>query len=244
MWVLFLKEIKAFFSSITGYLVVVLYLIINSLVMWIFHGPTNVLDAGYANLDSLFIISPWVFLFLVPAVTMRLISDEKRMKTLELLLVRPISEFKIVMAKYLAGLVLVLAALLPTMIYLISINRLGNPPGNVDMGAIMGSYIGLFLLAAIYTAIGVFASSLTSNQIISFILAVVLSFVMYIGFDQVAGLFNSGSFLTFTESLGINYHYRSISRGVIDSRDIIYFISVIGVFLLLTKLVLERRKWK
>jgi ABC-2 type transport system permease protein len=212
--------------------------------MWIFHGPTNVLDAGYANLDSLFIISPWVFLFLVPAVTMRLISDEKRMKTLELLLVRPISEFKIVMAKYLSGLVLVLAALLPTMIYLISINQLGNPAGNVDMGAIMGSYIGLFLLAAIYTAIGVFASSLTGNQIISFILAVVLSFVMYIGFDQLSELFSSGTFSTFTESLGINYHYRSISRGVIDSRDIIYFLSVIAVFILLTKLVLERRKWK
>ncbi|MFP4664353.1 MAG: gliding motility-associated ABC transporter permease subunit GldF [Bacteroidales bacterium] len=244
MWTLFLKEIKAFFSSITGYLVVVLYLVINSLVMWIFHGSSNVLDAGYANLDPLFIISPWVFLFLVPAVTMRLIADEKRMKTMELLLARPIPEIKIVLSKYLAGLVLVLVALLPTLIFLISVNRLGNPPGNVDTGGILGSYIGLFFLAAIYTAIGLFASALTSNQIISFITAVVMSFIFFIGFDQLSEVISSGSLSNFIETLGVNYHYKSISQGVIDSRDVVYFFSVIAVFILLTKLVLERRKWK
>ncbi|MDA3910716.1 MAG: gliding motility-associated ABC transporter permease subunit GldF [Bacteroidales bacterium] len=244
MWTLFRKEIKEFFSSITGYLVVVVYLVINSLIMWIFHGPSNILDAGQANLDPLFIISPWVFLFLVPAVTMRLISEEKRLQTMELLLVRPISEFKITMAKYLSGLSLVLVALLPTLVYTISINQLGRTEGIADMGGIAGSYIGLFFLAAIYTAIGLFASSLSNNQIISFIIAVVLSFGFYIGFDQVAGLGLNGAVEDFIMSLGINYHYKAISKGVIDTRDILYFLSVITVFILLTKLRLERRKWK
>lgn len=244
MWTLFQKEIKTFFSSITGYIVVILYLVINSLVMWVFHGPANILDAGYANIDTLFVISPWVFLFLVPAVTMRLISDEKRIKTMEVLLVRPISELRIVLAKYFAGLVLVIVALLPTLLYLISIHTLGKPAGNFDAGAIAGSYIGLFFLAAIYTAIGLFASSLTSNQIISFLIAVVLCFIMYIGFGELSSMIASGSTSTFIESLGINYHYSSISRGLIDTRDIIYFLSVISIFILITKLVLESRKWK
>jgi ABC-2 type transport system permease protein len=243
MWTLFLKEIKEFFSSITGYLVVVVYLVINSLIMWIFHGPSNILDAGYSNLDSLFIISPWVFLFLVPAVTMRLISEEKRLHTMELLLIRPISEFRIVLAKYFAGLSLVVVALLPTLLYTISINKLGSGVG-ADMGAIAGSYVGLFFLAAIYTSVGLFASSISNNQIISFIVAVLLCFVLYIGFDQVSIMGFGGSVEDFVMSLGINYHYRSISRGVIDSRDILYFLSVIVVFLLLTKLRIERRKWK
>lgn len=244
MWTLFQKEIKGFFSSITGYLVVIVYLVINSLIMWIFHSPSNVLDAGYANLDPLFIISPWVFLFLVPAVTMRLISDEKRMRTLELLLVRPISEIKIVLSKYFAGLALVIVSLLPTLVYIISVYKLGSPEGNLDIGAIAGSYLGLFFLAAIYTAIGLFSSSITKNQIVSFILAVILSFIVYIGFDQAASMISSGALSNFINSFGINYHYRSISQGVIDSRDIIYFLSVITVFIMLTKLVLERRKWK
>jgi ABC-2 type transport system permease protein len=244
MWTLLQKEIKSFFSSVTGYLVVVLYLIINSLIMWVFHGPMNVLDAGHANIDTLFIMSPWVFLFLVPAVTMRLISDEKRMRSMELLMIRPISEFQIVFAKYMAGLALVIIALLPTLLYLISIYVLGKVSGNMDAGAIAGSYIGLFFLAAIYTAIGLFASSLTENQIISFMLAVVLCFVMYIGFGELSKLVAGGSFSSFVDSLGINYHYQSISRGVIDTRDILYFLSVISIFILSTKFVLESRKWK
>lgn len=244
MWTLFLKEIKEFFSSITGYLVVVVYLVINALIMWVFRGPSNVLDAGQANLDSLFVISPWVFLFLVPAVTMRLISEEKRMHTMELLLVRPISEFRITMAKYLAGLSLVIVTLLPTLIYTISINQLGRTTGLADMGAIAGSYLGLFFLAAIYTAIGLFASSLSNNQIISFILAVVMSFALYIGFDQAGSLGLTGAAEDFFMSLGINFHYRSISKGVIDTRDVLYFLSVIGIFVFLTKFRLEQRKWK
>jgi ABC-2 type transport system permease protein len=243
MWTLFLKEINELFSTITGYLVVSVYLIINGLILWVFHGPSNVLDAGYANLDPLFIISPWVFLFLVPAVTMRLVSEEMRLHTMELLLVRPISELKITLSKYFAGLVLVSVALLPTLIYTISINRLGAPAGIADMGAIAGSYTGLFFLAAIYTAIGLFASSLSQNQIISFIVAVILSFVFFIGFDQLSALFNGG-LQDFISALGINYHYKAISKGVIDTRDILYFISVIGIFILMTKLILERRKWK
>lgn len=244
MWTLLTKEVRGFFTSITGYLVIILYLIANGLIMWVFHGNSNVLDAGYANIDPLFILSPWLFLFLVPAVTMRLFSDEKRMGTIELLLVRPISEMKIVLSKFFAGWILVVLAILPTVVYLISLAKLGNPPGNFDAGAILGSYIGLVFLAAIYTAIGVFASSLSSNQIIAFLIAVLLSFIMYAGFNELAGFAFNGSVHHFVSSLGISYHYSSISRGVIDSRNIIYFISVIVVFLYMTKLVLASRKWR
>lgn len=244
MWTLFRKEIKEFFSSITGYLVVVVYLAINSLIMWIFPGNSNVLNSGFANLDPLFVISPWVFLFLVPAVTMRLISEEKKTHTMELLLVRPISEFKITLAKYFAGLSLVVVALLPTFLYTISINELGAVKGIADMGAIVGAYLGLLFLAGIYTAIGLFASSLSNNQVISFILAVLMCFVLFIGFEQISIASLNGGITDFVRSLGVNYHYRSIARGVIDSRDIVYFLSVIFVFLMLTKLRLESRKWK
>lgn len=244
MFVLLWKEIGSFFSSITGYVVIVVFLLINSLFMWIFPGEFNLLDAGYANLDSLFIISPWVFLFLVPAITMRLFSDEKKSGTIELLLTRPLSDFTIVFAKFLTGLFLVLFSLLPTVIYYITIYLLGNPVGNLDSGGIFGSYIGLFFLAGIYISIGLLASSLTENQIISFILSMILSFAFYYGFDALASLSIFKDFDSLIVNIGINEHYRSISRGVVDSRDIVYFVSVITVFLFFTKTVLTRRKWK
>ncbi len=244
MYVLFLKEIRSFFSSLIGYIVIIVFLIVNSLFMWIFPGEFNVLDSGYSNLDTLFIISPWVFLFLVPAITMRLFADEKRTGTIELLLTRPVSDFKIVFAKYLSGLTLVLFSLLPTFIYFISVHFLGNPVGNLDTGGIWGSYIGLFFLASIYVAIGVFASSLTENQIISFIIAVILSFFLFIGFESISTLGIAKGFDDIIIKLGINDHYKSMSRGVLDTRDIIYFISVVAIFIIFTKLRLQRRKWK
>jgi ABC-2 type transport system permease protein len=244
MFVLLRKEVGSFFSSITGYVVIVVFLLINSLFMWVFPGDFNILDAGYANLDPLFIISPWVFLFLVPAITMRLFSDEKKSGTIELLLTRPLSDFTIVFAKFLTGLILVLFSLIPTAIYYITVYVLGSPAGNLDSGGIFGSYIGLFFLAGIYVSIGLFASSLTDNQIISFIISMILCFIFYFGFDSLASLSLFKNFDSLIVNLGINEHYRSISRGVVDSRDVIYFVSIIAIFLFFTKTVLTRRKWK
>jgi len=243
MYTLLKKEISGFFSSLTGYIVIIVFLIINSLFMWIFPGANNVLDAGYANLDTLFTISPWVFLFLAPAVTMRMFSDEKKSGTVELLLTRPLSDFQIIFAKYLAGLILVLFSILPTLIYFYSVYKLGNPVGNIDTGGTWGSFIGLFFLAAIYVAIGVLASSFTENQIIAFIIGMLLSFIVFIGFDYMSELVLFKAMDGFIINLGINEHYKSMSRGVIDSRDMVYFISAIAFFILITKTVLQSRKW-
>lgn len=243
MYTLFLKEIKTFFSSILGYLIIAVFLLVTSLFMWVFPGTLNIFQVGAANIDTLFIISPWVFLFLVPAITMNMFAGEYKSGNMELLLTRPISEFKIVFAKYLASVTLVLIAIVPTLFYLISVNNLADPVGNVDYGAIIGSYIGLFFLGATYASIGIFASSLTKDVIISFLLSVLFCFIFYIGFEQLSELIFSGKVANFVAALGINEHYRSISRGVIDSRDIVYFLSIISVFLFSSKLRLESRKW-
>ena len=243
MYTLLKKEISGFFSSLTGYIVITVFLIINSLFMWIFPGANNVLDTGYATLDTLFTISPWVFLFLAPAVTMRMFADEKKSGTIELLLTRPLSDFQIITAKYLAGLVLVLFSILPTLIYFYSVYQLGNPAGSIDTGGTWGSFIGLFFLAAIYVAIGVLSSSFTENQIVAFIVGMLLCFIVYIGFDYLSELAVFKSINGFVINLGINEHYKSMSRGVIDSRDMIYFVSAIAFFLLITKTILQSRKW-
>ena len=243
MWALFKKEISGFFSSLTGYLVIVVFLLLNSLFMWIVPGQFNVVGNGYATMDSLFAIAPWVFLFLVPAITMRMFSEEKRTGTLDLLYTRPVSELQIILAKFLASWALVLFSLLPTLIYFWSVSRLGSPPGNMDMGGTWGSYIGLLFLGGIYAAIGIFASSLTGNQIVAFITAVFLSFLMYLGFEFLSGIAESGSTVFMISRLGISYHYNSISRGVIDSRDILYFAGVILLFIVGTRTVLQSSKW-
>jgi len=243
MWALFIKEISGFFSSLTGYLVIVVFLLLNSLFMWIVPGQFNVIENGYATLDSLFAIAPWLFLFLVPAITMRMIAEEKRSGTLDLLYTRPISELQIILAKFLASWALVLLSLLPTLIYFWSVSRLGSPPGNMDTGGTWGSYLGLLFLGGIYAAIGMFSSSLTGNQIVAFILAVLLSFLMYMGFEFLSGIADSGRMVFLISRLGISYHYNSISRGVIDSRDILYFAGVILLFLVGTRTVLQSSKW-
>lgn len=244
MRALLIKELSSFFASITGYLVIIVFLIIIGLFTWVFPGQFNLLDIGYANLDSLFILSPWIFLFLVPAVTMRLFSEEKKAGTLDLLFSRPISDLTIVLAKFTTGLLLVILALLPTLTYYITIYNYGNPIGNLDSGAILGSYIGLFFLAAIYVSIGLYASSLTDNQIIAFLLGAVLNFVFFFGFDAIGSLPVFRHYASFIYNIGISEHYKSISRGVIDTRDIIYFLSIISLFILLTKTKLVSRKWK
>ncbi|MFZ5941362.1 MAG: gliding motility-associated ABC transporter permease subunit GldF [Bacteroidota bacterium] len=243
MYTLFRKEINGFLSTLTGYMVIVVFLVLNILFIWIFPGQFNLIEGAYASLDALFSISPWMFLFLVPAITMRMIADEKRTGTMELLFIRPVTELQIVLAKFLASWFLVLLSLLPTLVFFWSVSRLGNPPGNIDVGGTWGSYIGLLFLGGIYTAIGIFASSLTDNQIVAFILALLLSFLVYLGFGMLSGIAGSGTVSYFISRLGIDYHYRSISRGVIDTRDVIYFLSVMGLFVLSARLVLQKRKW-
>lgn len=243
MFTLFKKEINGFLSSLIGYIVIVVFLLMTGLFLWVFPMQFNILDYGYANLDGLFILGPFVFLFLIPAITMRSFADEKKSGTLELLMTQPLTDLQVIFAKYFAGVVLVGFSLLPTLICYISIYSLGLPPGNLDAGSIWGSYLGLLLLAMTFVAIGVFASSLTDNQIVSFIIAVFLSFFFYMGFELIYTFILSGSIGLMVESFGINAHYNSMSRGVIDTRDLIYFLSLTGFFILLTKLSLESRKW-
>ena len=242
MYSLFKKEISGFFGSLTGYLVMVVFLLANGLFLWVFPGNYNIMDGGYARLDGLFALAPWVYLFLVPAVTMRLFAEEKRMGTLELLVTRPLSAPEIVAAKYLAGLVLVIFSLLPTLLYFYSVYRLGNPVGNIDAGGTWGAFIGLFFLAAIYVAIGLLASSLTDNQIFAFILAMALSFLAYIGFDFIGSTNLSPVLQSTIIGLGINEHYLSVSRGVVDSRDLLYFIVSVLLLLYLTGLNVRKHK--
>ncbi len=243
MWVILGKEIKGFFSSLTGYVVMIVFLTMNSLFMWVLPGQMNVLETGYATLESLFSIAPWAFLFLVPAITMKMIAEEKRAGTLELLYSRPVTELQIVVAKFLASWTLVLLSLLPTLVFFWSVYRLGSPPGNIDTGGTWGSYIGLFFLGGIYAAIGVFASAVTQNQIVAFILAVLLSLFMYLGFDLAGGLAGAGKVSLWISGLGIDHHYNSISRGVLDSRDLLYFLGVIVLFVMSTRLALQRKNW-
>ncbi len=243
MWSLYKKEIASFFSSMTGYLVVGVFLILTALFLWIIPGEMNIIYGGYATLEPLFYMAPWLYLFLVPAVTMKLFADEKRTGTIELLYTRPISELQIVIAKYMAGVTLVVISLIPTLIYFYSVIELGNPVANIDFGGTWGSYIGLLFLAGIYVSIGVFSSSLTDNQIVSFIIAVVLCFVFYYGFEAVAQIISSNDIGSLVLYLGIDMHYQSISRGVIDSRDLLYFLSVIVIFIFFTRVKLSSRKW-
>jgi len=244
MFAIFRKEITGFFSSLTGYIVIIVFLLVNSLFMWVFPGEWNILDSGYAGIDTLFFLSPWVFLFLVPAVTMKMIAEEKRLGTLELLYSRPVTERGIIYGKYLASVSLVLLALIPGLIYYFSVYILGETPGNLDKGGTFGAFIGLFFLAAVYASAGLFASSITDNQVIAFIIAVLISFFLYMGFDSLAYLPGLKKIDEFVIRLGINEHYKSISRGVVDLRDIIYFAAVLVILNEASRLVLLSRKWK
>ena len=236
------KEVSSFFSSVTGYLVAGVFLLVTALFLWIIPGNLNIPFGGYATLDSLFWLAPWLYLFLVPAITMRLFSEEKKSGTMELLLTKPLTYWQIVTGKYLAGLTLVIISLLPTLIYYFTVNNLAQPVGNMDHGATWGSYLGLVFLAAVYASIGVFASSVSANQVVAFIIAVAGCFFFYEGFQALATLPGFRSVSDFIIFIGISEHYQSISRGIIDSRDIVYFAGVIIFFLALTKMVIGRRK--
>lgn len=243
MLTLYKKEINSFLNSIIGYIVIIVFLVINSLFLWVFNTDTNVMLSGYASINGLFMIAPYVFLFLIPAITMRSFAEEKRTGTIELILTKPLTDIQIILAKFLAGLTLVVFSLLPTLIYYYSVHNLGYPPGNIDTGGMWGSYIGLLFLGAAFVSIGVFASSISDNQIVSFVLSLLICGFMLIGFEFIFSLGLFGKLDLLIYNLGINAHYASMSRGVLDTRDIIYFLSLIALFTLFTKISLESRKW-
>lgn len=243
MYVLFKKELSSFLSSLIGYITIMVFLVVIGLFLWVFPMDFNVFDFGYAGIDGLFMLAPWVFLFLIPAITMKMFAEEKKNGTIELLLTKPLTDTSIIMSKFLAGLTLVVLSILPTIVYAIAVYNLGAPKGNLDQGGIIGSYISLLFLGGVFVAIGIFTSSITNNQIIAFILSVIICAFSYIGFEIIYGFSLFGNADLIIKSIGISHHYISMSRGVIDTRDVIYYLSAMGLFLLLTKVSLESRNW-
>jgi ABC-2 type transport system permease protein len=232
MKAIILREIKSFFGSPIGYLVIAIFLIINGLFLWVFEGDYNILISGFADLSPFFTLAPWILLFLIPAVTMRSFSDEKKQGTLELLLTKPLSVWQIVSGKFFGAMLLIVLAIVPTFIYVYVISSLGSPEGDIDMGSTIGSYFGLLFLIGAYSAIGVFTSTLSENQIVAFIASVFICFVFYFGFEGLATI--APTFSAPISALGMQDHFKSIGRGVIDTRDLIYFISITVLFLSFT----------
>jgi ABC-2 type transport system permease protein len=243
MFSLYLKELKSYLSSLLGYIFIAVFLVVAGLFLWIFPNINNIIFSGYADLQGFFNISKFLFLFLVPAITMRSFAEEKRLGTMELLFTKPLSDGQIVLAKFLSSFTLLIIAILPTFVYVVSVYNLGQIPGNIDMGSTWGSYLGLILLGATFISIGVFSSSITSNQIVAFVLAALFCFILYFGFEYIYSFEALGSFGYFVKTLGIDHHYSSISKGVIDLRDLVYFFSVMVIFLVGTRVVLMSRKW-
>lgn len=234
------REIKSFFGSPIGYLVIAIFLLLNGLFLWVFEGDFNILDSGFADLSPFFTLAPWILIFLIPAVTMRSFSDEKKQGTLELLLTKPVTIWQIVNGKFFGALLLIIIAIIPTLIYVWVIYGLGLPEGNLDLGSTLGSYFGLLFLISAYSAIGIFTSTLSDNQIVAFILSVFLCFFFYFGFEGLAGYLTG--FEQTVSTLGMDSHFKSMSRGVLDTRDIIYFLSVTVLFLSFTVFKLKSLK--
>ncbi len=234
MWSIYKKELRYFFATPIAYIVIGLYLLAVGLFLWVIPGEYNIPESGYAQVDGLFRLSPWFFLFLCPAITMRTIAEEQQTGTWNLLLTKPLALWRIVTGKFLAAWTLVILAQLPCLIHYVLVYNLAEPIGNIDSGAFFGSFLGLLFLSAVFCAVGVWASSLSKSQIVAFILGLVTCFLLFYGFDLVASLFQNGQVVSTIQWFGFNEHYRSISRGVIDLRDVIYFLSVTTIFVLLT----------
>ena len=240
MWSICKKELKQFFSNLTGYIAIILFLLVNGLFLFVLQ-DSNLFDFGYASLDKFFELAPWILVFLVPALTMRTFSDEFRGGTYETLITRPLNRWQIVTGKYIAVLIVMLISILPTLVYVFTIQSL-SAQGGIDGGGILGSYIGLFLLSSVFAAIGICCSSLSSNAVVSFLLSCFACVVLYFGFNALSRLpVFSGGVDYYTEMLGIDFHYRSISRGVLDTRDLVYFASFVFLFLLITSKNLQRK---
>jgi ABC-2 type transport system permease protein len=236
------KEFSSFLNSLIAYVVIGVFLIGMGLLVWVFP-DTSLLDYGYADMGTLFSLAPYVFIFLIPAITMRSFAEEKKAGTMELLLTKPLTNWDILLGKFFACFLLVLFSLFPTITYYVSIYQLGNPAGNIDTPGVIGSYVGLILLGGVFCSIGIFASSITPNQIVSFIVAAFFCFIMYTGFDSIATLDSVKDYALTIRQWGITYHYESISRGLLDSRDLIYFLSVTWLILFLTRIILAARTW-
>ena len=234
MFAIFKREVRVFFTSPIGYLIVGSFLLLNGLFLWVFKNEYNIFDYGFADLGNFFLLAPWIFVFLVPAITMKSFSEERKMGTLELLLIKPISIWKLVLGKFWGALLLCIIAVVPTLVYVFAISKLGMVEGNYDLGVVLGSYFGLLFLMACYTSIGIFASTLSDNQIIAFLVGILVCFLIFNGFDAIATLFSDGETQQTVQSLGAKAHFDSIARGVIDTRDLVYFISLTLVFLYLT----------
>ncbi len=239
MLAIFKREIQSFFTSPIGYLVIGLFLALNGLFLWVFEGPFNIFDYGFADLSNFFLLAPWVFLFLIPAITMKSFSEEKKLGTLELLFIKPIGLWQTVFGKFLGTFVLALIALIPTLLYVYSVSQLGTTVGNLDLGLVVGSYFGTLFLIGCYTAIGLFASTLSENQIVAFIIAILICFALFYGFEGAAALLEAGTVSVFVQQLGMKSHFESIARGVLDTRDLVYFISLTAFFLFLTVVQLK-----
>lgn len=235
-----LREIKSFFGSPIGYMVIALFLLLNGLFLWVFDGEYNLLQSGFADLSPFFTIAPWILLFLIPAVTMRSFSDEMKQGTIELLLTKPLSIWQVVTGKFIGAFLLIVMALVPTLVYVYTLYGLGMPEGNIDMGSTMGSYFGLLFLIGSYTSIGIFTSTLSENQIVAFLLSVLGCFLFYYGFEGLSTQVKGWEDVI--ALLGMNYHFKSMSRGVIDTRDVLYFISISFLFLSLTVFKLKTLK--
>lgn len=240
MWPILRKEFLSFFTSFTGYLAGGVFLLVTGLILWVFPGVHNVAESGYASLSGLFVWGPWLFLFLVPAVTMRMFAEERRQGTLMLLFSRPVGAWELVVGKYLAAVLLIVLMLVPTLFHFWLVYRLGMPVGSVDVGATVTSYVGLFLLAALYAAIGLYASSLTGNGVVAFLVGALVCALFYAGFEWLAGIDVFDRLSHVVAGFGIQEHYRSIRRGVIDTRDVVYFIALSAIFLTLARYRLLR----
>ena len=240
MWSVFKKEINQFFSNLTGILAIILFLLINGLFLFVLQ-DSSIFEFGYANLDKFFELAPWVLMFLVPAITMRLFADEFKAGTFEILRTKPLTNMNIILGKYFSIIVIILFSLLPTLVYVITIKIL-SANGTVDSGGMIGSYIGLFLLSAVFSAIGLCCSSLTTNAVVAFLLSAFSCLLLYFGFNAISKLpVFLGKIDFYIEMLGIDFHYRSMSRGVLDSRDLIYFLSIMVLAMFITKNQLARK---
>jgi ABC-2 type transport system permease protein len=237
------KEFRSFLNSLIAYMVIGVFLTGVGLLMWVFP-ETSVLEYGYSDLDTLFSFGPFVLIFLIPAITMRSFAEEKKGGTLEMLLTKPVTNWDVILGKYFASFLLVIFALIPTLVYYFTIYELGSPAGNIDTPGVIGSYIGLVLLGGVFCSIGILASTLTNNQIVSFILAAFLCFIFFSGFDSVSALPAVEQYALGIKQFCILYHYQALSKGLIDSRDLIYFISVTLIMLSFTHLILQSRKWE
>jgi len=235
------KELLQFFGSLIAYLILAVFALIAGLFLWFFDGNMNIIQGGYASLSPFFDLAPWLYLFLIPAVTMRLFSEEMKSGTLELLLTRPLSIGQLIFAKLMASFLVVVFTVILSLVYFYSVYQLGNPTGVMDVGATMGSYLGLLFLALCFLAVGLFTSALSENQLVAFVLAVLLSFFLFSGFEMLSDLILAESWSLALLSLGISAHYESMSKGLLDSRDLFYFLTIMVLFLALTRIALQ---WK